>query len=236
MRLRGVRYVCVMLAAPSVCLGAVDLVLLAPDHDPAVARVFEVSLIATTDSGVNEPISAMDVVLAWDPGALTLLEVDTSSGGPFLSAGFPSNDPFGLNEADPPADGDALFTALSQFANPFEATPEGALVAIFVFQADAPGQTIVDILPSGGDPPISTKVLGTGGPNQNILGQTFPAVVTIAGSCPADLTGDGLINSADLNVLLAAFGVTSAGDINGDRTTDSLDLNLLLADFGEDCL
>lgn len=54
-------------------------------------------------------------------------------------------------------------------------------------------------------------------------------------ACPADLTGDGAVDSADLNILLAAFGADTSGDITGDGATDSADLNELLAAFGEPC-
>jgi hypothetical protein len=50
-----------------------------------------------------------------------------------------------------------------------------------------------------------------------------------------DLTGDTIIDSADLNVLLAGFGDSDAGDLDGDGLTGSSDLNLLLTDFGETC-
>jgi hypothetical protein len=45
---------------------------------------------------------------------------------------------------------------------------------------------------------------------------------------PADLNGDGVVNGADLGMLLAAWG-TPAGDLNGDGTTDGADLGVLLA-------
>ncbi len=56
--------------------------------------------------------------------------------------------------------------------------------------------------------------------------------------CPEDLSGDGTINSTDLNILLADFGCAGGGcggDIDGDGDTDSADLNLLLAAFGQAC-
>lgn len=60
------------------------------------------------------------------------------------------------------------------------------------------------------------------------------AAPTHAGSCP-DLSGDGVVDSLDLNILLVAFGSTGAGDLTGDGITDSLDLNTLLAQFGGQC-
>ncbi len=50
-----------------------------------------------------------------------------------------------------------------------------------------------------------------------------------------DLTGDTLVDSADLSALLAAFGQSDEGDLDGDGITSSTDLNLILADFGAGC-
>ena len=56
--------------------------------------------------------------------------------------------------------------------------------------------------------------------------------------CPADLNGDGVIDLADLGILLADFGCmggTCPGDIDGDGDTDLADLGILLAEFGSAC-
>ncbi len=51
--------------------------------------------------------------------------------------------------------------------------------------------------------------------------------------CPADLNGDGVVNSADLAVLLANWGAIGLpGDLNGDGTVDSADLAILLSSWG----
>ena len=49
--------------------------------------------------------------------------------------------------------------------------------------------------------------------------------------CPADLNHNGIVDGADLGLLLAAWG-GPGGDINGDGVTDGADLGLLLADWG----
>ncbi|MFU8829094.1 MAG: GC-type dockerin domain-anchored protein [Phycisphaerales bacterium] len=55
-------------------------------------------------------------------------------------------------------------------------------------------------------------------------------------SCPEDVTGDGVVDLADLNLVLANFGqTTSEGDTNGDGVVDLADLNTVLAAFGETC-
>ena len=49
--------------------------------------------------------------------------------------------------------------------------------------------------------------------------------------CPADLTGDRLVSSADLGVLLSAWG-SGGVDLTGDGTADSADLGVMLASWG----
>jgi len=52
-----------------------------------------------------------------------------------------------------------------------------------------------------------------------------------APSNPSDLNDDGVVDGADLGILLGAWG-TAAGDINGDGTTDGADLGILLGGWG----
>ena len=55
-------------------------------------------------------------------------------------------------------------------------------------------------------------------------------------ACPADATGDGTVDLADLNLVLANFGQsTSDGDTNDDGNVDLADLNAVLAEFGSAC-
>ena len=54
--------------------------------------------------------------------------------------------------------------------------------------------------------------------------------------CAGDLNSDGLINLADLNLVLANFGQTGdVGDATGDGVVDLADLNAVLASFGGSC-
>jgi hypothetical protein len=48
---------------------------------------------------------------------------------------------------------------------------------------------------------------------------------------PADLDDSGMVDGADLGILLGAWG-SAGGDINGDGITDGTDLGLLLAAWG----
>jgi hypothetical protein len=58
----------------------------------------------------------------------------------------------------------------------------------------------------------------------------------LAGSCPGDINGDLSVDTADLGLLLNAFGTPDAGaDINEDMVVDTADLGLLLNAFGQPC-
>ena len=53
----------------------------------------------------------------------------------------------------------------------------------------------------------------------------LPSVVT------GDLNGDGIVNQADLGILLSCYEINDCGDIDGDGDTDQADLGLLLANY-----
>ncbi len=106
------------------------------------------------------------------------------------------------------------------------------------------GEQIAKLLPSDGaaddqfgfSVAINGATAVVGAPDDDDNGaNSGSAYVFTTAPCPADLNGDGFIGSADLNVLLAAFGTSDEGDIDGDGDTDSSDLNALLAAFGDDC-
>lgn len=65
-----------------------------------------------------------------------------------------------------------------------------------------------------------------------VLGGTFTGTGdgTITVSLFGDLTGDGMINGADLGAMLGAWG-TEGGDLNEDGTTDGADFGILLGLF-----
>lgn len=57
--------------------------------------------------------------------------------------------------------------------------------------------------------------------------------LTIVAGRPGDVNGDGVVDTADLGILIAAFGSSSViADVNGDGTVDTADLGLLIANFG----
>ena len=52
------------------------------------------------------------------------------------------------------------------------------------------------------------------------------------GSCPADLSGNGMVDGADIGLVLAGWGTDGPSDINGNGVTDGADMGLLLAAWG----
>ena len=50
--------------------------------------------------------------------------------------------------------------------------------------------------------------------------------------CDPDLTGNGVVDSEDLGILLAYWGHAPLGDFNEDGITDSSDLGILLSSWG----
>jgi hypothetical protein len=64
-------------------------------------------------------------------------------------------------------------------------------------------------------------------------GESASASVTIGGVIPGDLNGDGIVNGADLGILLLAWGpcpprAQCPADLNGDDAVDGADLGALL--------
>ena len=61
-------------------------------------------------------------------------------------------------------------------------------------------------------------------------------IVFVPIGCPGDVNDDGLINLADLNIVLANFGLPGKiGDATGDGLVNLADLNTVLANFGGAC-
>ncbi len=106
---------------------------LRPDSQTVLTgSTVELSLFAVSDNAQNQSISAMDVILVWDPSKLQLTGFSNSGNGyNWLNSGFLY--PGGLNATY--SDGDAIWTSFAQLGNPAYATPTGLLVTKFQFQA-----------------------------------------------------------------------------------------------------
>ena len=78
------------------------------------------------------------------------------------------------------------------------------------------------------------------GPHQVLIAdvETGLWVLNVDLNCAGDVNGDGIVDLADLGILLAEFGCTGGvclADLDGDGDTDLADLGILLAGFGQPC-
>jgi len=120
------------------------------------------------------------VMFAWDPNVLLLTGLDNSGAVSLLFSDFPLPDPHHLNEAIPPADGDAFYQALAFLGTPASATPQGALLTTFQFTALRPAaRSSIDILVEAGNPPGRTAVFDGTVPNLNVTGRLNGATIQI---------------------------------------------------------
>lgn len=119
-------------------------------------------------------------------------------------------------------------------------TPETGLmsgedyVAALGLSAQLPGDT--EIIDMSAVSPDGTAIAGILRSTAGTL-QSFVIYLGVA-LCEGDTNGDGIVNFADLNGVLASFGQTGEGipgDVNGDGVVNFADLNEVLANFGTDC-
>lgn len=90
---------------------------------------------------------------------------------------------------------------------------------------------------------VSFALVGAGAGERFHMSRESPSaprlVIYVPPACPGDANGDGVVNAADLSVLLSQFGTGvspgSGADFNGDGQVNSADLSVLLGSFGAPC-
>lgn len=168
-------------ALPPIASATISLVYRPAEQTVYVGDTVEIGLYAVSDDQTTQPLSAVDLVFAWDPAYLQLTGLNhddaVENGGSF----FPENDIFGLNEVVPPQDGDGLYVLFAPLFDAINATPQGVLLTTFEYLAlDQTNQTTLDMLDVGGDPPRQTVVWGGGEhANEDVTGAIGTATVTI---------------------------------------------------------
>ncbi|NNF43055.1 MAG: hypothetical protein HKN62_08390, partial [Phycisphaerales bacterium] len=177
----------------------------------AVGDVVGIQLYAVSDDGGKQGVSAIDAIFTWDPAVLDLLGVVE---GPVGSAGF-LEDPGGVNETIPPADGDGLLIYFAPLSTPLQATPEGTLVATLEFFAHSDAKlTTIDLIPEAGDPVMSTRVFDDKAAGTNILGTIAGTEVVVL---PEPIGGCCLIDGSCLEGTVDEC-VAADGVYQGDLT------------------
>jgi len=235
------------LAAVTVGLGAataradsIDLVLRPVTPLVVPGQVLEVRLYAH-HSGSGPFLSpqaqsflALDAVLQWDPAKLKFLGISSTGAIPMLFSYLPtgSQDYTGLNEANPPRDGDLFYTGATPLGQPRNVMTADALVTTFRFQVlGAWGSSAVQLLTDRTVTGTANTIVYDGTvAGLGVTGALVPAQVH---QCLADIDHNGSVDGADLAMLLAAYGTsTPSADLDGSGTVDGSDLGLLLAAWG----
>jgi hypothetical protein len=93
-------------------------------------EMVEIGLYVVSDDETDQSISAMDIILLWDPDVIELVGVVDNGPYAWLISAF-TDDFDGLNDTF--LDGNALYTAYAQLGVPAYATPEGLLVTTVQF-------------------------------------------------------------------------------------------------------
>jgi len=108
---------------------------------------------------------------------------------------------------------------------PVECGPQGDLGAALLATSD--GRTLISSTRFTLDSPLDSYRVGL-----SVL--AMPSVL-----CTGDFSGDRVVNTDDLILLLGGFGQTvqprTAGDMNGDGTVTTVDLSIFLGAFGSAC-
>ncbi len=143
-----------------------------------------IGLYAVSDSSEDQLISAMDVIVRWDPAFLS----GVSLGDPqpaWLTDGFFGSAPDEINQDL--ADGDVMYTAWANFGGSAAATPQGLLCVEFEFTALAPVESTTVYIDTAFGSSAETKVFDGTVPNHDIKGTLGTAQVTVVPE-PASLS------------------------------------------------
>ena len=131
-------------------------------------------------------------------------------------------------------------TNLKNVVSPSEFTVSGTGVTVVGFANPNPRGTEVSglSLSIAPDAPVGLRTISIS--NTDGSASLVGAFEVLAGSipCTGDTNGDGLVNFADLNNVLANFGLAGMGipgDVNDDGVVNFTDLNIVLANFGNNC-
>lgn len=65
-------------------------------------------------------------------------------------------------------------------------------------------------------------------PGEDVSFLTLTLSVTVGAATPGDLNGDGLVNGADLAIVLGQWGTSGSADIDGNGTVDGADVAIVL--------
>lgn len=199
MRPRDVHRTCTVLTAAILAAQAQASVDVTLSAETPVAQVGQtVGVRVQLSSAGPSAIAAAQVIFAWDPAELRLLGLSNAGAASLLTSGLPSPDPYGLNEAPIPSDGNGLYLAFARLGHALGVSEEGesVLLTTLLFETLTPTTDAeVTILASAGSPPGHTAVFDGARPNTDVTGTFAGASLTVipAPAAPLALLGAGVI-------------------------------------------
>ncbi len=125
-------------AASAQAQSIIDLQLVGPATPIIPGQIFDVKLrAARQDPTLAASFVAIDCIVGWNPADVKFLSISTTGSTPLSSSYLPSpaNDYTGVNEANPPADGNLLYYALTSLGNPRAVPAAGVQVVTFRFES-----------------------------------------------------------------------------------------------------
>jgi hypothetical protein len=200
-----------------------------------------VDLYAVSDTpDTDQALAAIEAIISWPETSLQLIEIVGGGEASLAFEGFPILGSNGLNEVDPPQDGDGLYIALSSLGTPTLATPAGTRITTFRFDAIANDEAaLINIDQLGGDPERSTIVFSGIIPNKDVTGTLTGVTVSIGpvACSPADVNADGVLDFFDVQLFLNAFSTQDslADFAPPEGVFDFFDVQSFLQIFSEGC-
>ena len=206
----------------------------------------------------NQRYFVSDILFGWDTSKLEFLSVDHTGSHPLIwvdPSGLPCvedengnaipdplcsgiGDFYGVNEAMPPADGDAYYIGFGQMGVPFIVSNAEENIVILLFKAiDYFDTTEVFFIPEidTNAAIAKTVVYGSYIPGLSVTGTLTNA--TIIGTSPiaGDFNKDGRVDPSDLSDLLSNWGMISFGenpyDLDNSGVVDAADLAILFGNW-----
>ena len=193
----------------SVAAGDVNLEFRTAQAHYFVGETVLVDLYAVSDDpGSNQALAAIEAIITWPSPSLELVGIAGGGEAALIFEGFSVLGSAGLNESDPPADGDGLYTALASLGTPALASPAGLRITTLEFLAVAPDPAAAfTIEETGGTPTRRTIVYSGTVPNLDITGTLTGTIVEITPFVcgPADVNQDGVLDFFDVQLFLQSF-------------------------------
>jgi len=162
----------------------VDLQLVGPAQAIIPDQTFEVQLRATrNDPLIPASLIGMDCIIGWDPTKVQFLGISSTGAIASFFSRVPlaANDFYGINEANPPADGNLLYEFGRPLGQPHTVPSEGSQIVTFRFKSISANFTSTSVFVINNINvlyPFSTVVYSGSVPGLNVYGASTPASIT----------------------------------------------------------